>query len=170
MILEIENLNHLQNLRILNLDDNMIRTIEGLNGMPMLETLQVKRNRIGENGLSDLMGLLEIPSLSVLDIQDNRVDDEKFLEEILAKLPNLKVLYCQNNPAMKKFKNMKKMFISKLEKLSYLIDKPVFDDDRRYAVAWARGGMDEEREERKKIKKEKDETHKKNHKAFKDMI
>jgi len=29
--------------------------------------------------------------------------------------------------------------------LKFLDDKPVFEDERRYAEAWARGGLEEER-------------------------
>jgi dynein assembly factor 1 len=41
-----------------------------------LQNLQVKRNRIGGNGLDDLKGLLECPSISALDISDNHIDNE----------------------------------------------------------------------------------------------
>jgi len=52
----------------LNLDDNCITKIEGLSECPLLETLQVKWNRIGQNGLDDVRGLLDVKELSVLDI------------------------------------------------------------------------------------------------------
>ena len=65
-------------LNSLNLTDNCIETISGLCisfNIPInivillakcekLNTLQLKRNRIGENGLSDVKGLLECPSIS----------------------------------------------------------------------------------------------------------
>lgn len=73
----------MKDLRILNLDDNCITKIENLGELPYLETLQIKRNRIGQNGISDLTGLLEIRELSVLDIQENRIEDEKFLSDVL---------------------------------------------------------------------------------------
>jgi dynein assembly factor 1 len=41
-----------------------------------LQNLQLKRNRIGGNGLDDLKGLLECPSISALDISDNHIDNE----------------------------------------------------------------------------------------------
>jgi dynein assembly factor 1 len=39
-----------------------------------------------------------------------------------------------------------------------LDDRPVFDEDRRYAEAFSRGGIAEERKEREEVKKEKDEV------------
>ena len=35
------------------------------------------------------MGLLEVPNLSTLDISDNKIKDERVVEEILAKIPQL---------------------------------------------------------------------------------
>lgn len=41
--------------------------------------------------------------------------------------------------------------IHELPKLNYLDDRPVFEEDRRYAEAFHRGGIKEERMERKKV-------------------
>jgi len=71
---------------------------------------------------------------------------------------------------VKKIRSYKKSLISKIPSLKYLDDRPVFEEDRRYAEAFAEGGLDAEREERKKLKIEKDEKHQANHDAFKEMI
>ena len=68
---------------------------------------------------------------------------------ILKQMKSLAVLYLQNNPICKKIPNYRKTLISSLEKLKYLDDRPIFEDDRRYAEAFAEGGLDREREERK---------------------
>ena len=132
----------------MNLDDNCITKIENLGELPFLETLQVKRNRIGQNGLDDVRGLLEIKELSVLDIQDNKVEDEWFLDEILSKIPKLGVLYNQNNPWIKKMNSYKKETTAKIPSLKYLDDWPIFVEDWRYAEAYCKGGIDAERTER----------------------
>jgi dynein assembly factor 1 len=44
-----------------------------------LNNFQLKRNRIGKNGLSDVLGLLECPSIAVLDISENYIDDPEIL-------------------------------------------------------------------------------------------
>lgn len=148
----------------------MFKTIEGLGNNKKLDSLYIKRNKIGINGVSDLMGLLECPSIGCLDLSENRVDDPEVLEEVLVKMPNLKVLYLNGNECVKKIKNYRKTVISKIPTLKYLDDRPVFDEDRRHAEAFSRGGIEEERKERATIKKENEARDEKNRQAFRDMI
>jgi len=56
--------------------------------------------------------------------------------------------------------------IAALPELRFLDDRPVFEEDRRRAEAYMRGGMDAEREEMRIIKKEKEDKHWANHEAF----
>lgn len=60
--------------------------------------------------------------------------------------------------------------IARIPTLKYLDDRPVFEDDRRHAEAFARGGIEEERKERKTIKVERETRDEKNRQAFRDMI
>ena len=173
VIEDMSGLETLVNLRTLNLADNCIRRITGLSTLRVLDSLYLKRNRIGtgpDGVLKDLEGLLECPSLANIDLADNRVDDENALEEIFVKMPNLLVLYLQNNEIAKKIQPYRKVMIAKLAKLRYLDDRPVFEEDRRRAMAYARGGIEEERKEMKLIRKEKDDKHWANHEAFNQMI
>lgn len=172
LIEKIEGLDFLPVLHSLNLSDNMLTKVEGLERLTKLETIQLKRNRFGKNldDVNDLLGLLECPSISVLDISDNYIQDEKVLEEVIYKMPNLAVLYMHGNPFTKKIKNYRKTVISSIPTLKYLDDRPVFKDDRRYAEAFARGGLDEERKEREVYKKEEADKHWANHEAFSEMI
>ena len=169
-ISKIEGLDNLCNLANLNLSDNMIGKVEGLGGCTSLDMLYLARNRIGRNGLDDLRGLLECPSLTTLDLQNNKIDDPEILEEILVNLPKLAVLYLQGNSCTGKIKNYRKTVISRIPTLKYLDDRPVFDDDRRNAEAFARGGVEEERAERERIQEEKRARDKRNRDAFNDMI
>lgn len=66
-------------------------------------------------------------------------------------MKSLAVLYLQNNPICKKIPNYRKTLISSLKNLKYLDDRPVFEEDRRCAEAFAEGGLEQEREERKII-------------------
>ena len=57
------------------------------------------------------------------------------------KMANLAVVYLQNNQFNKKIAHYRKYLISKMANLKYIDDKPIFEDERRYAEAWARGGL-----------------------------
>lgn len=107
----------MKELHYLNLNDNYISTIENLADMPNLGTLQIKKNKIGRNGISDVIGLLEIPTISVLDISDNLIDDPEVIDQVFVKMPNLAVLYLKGNPVVKKIKNYKKSLIAKMPNL-----------------------------------------------------
>ena len=72
-------------------------------------------------------------------------------------MPSIAVVYMQNNEFTKKISHYRKAVISKIPTIKYIDDKPVFEDELRYALAWARGGMEEERAERALYKKEKEE-------------
>lgn len=71
MIKKIENLHPLFDLIILNLSDNFIEKIENLDKNINLETLQLKRNKIGFKGLDDIRHLTKLKKLSSLDISNN---------------------------------------------------------------------------------------------------
>lgn len=96
--------------------------------------------------------------------------DPNVVDEILIKMPNLRVLYSNGNEFARKYKNYRKSIIAKIPNLKYLDDRPVFDEDRRRAEAFMLGGIEAEREEIKKIKKEKNDKHWANHEAFQIMI
>lgn len=133
----------------------------------------MKRNRIGRDERGDidsLKGLLECPSLTCIDLSENEISDPAILEQIIYKLPNLKVLYLQGNPVCRKIDYYRKKIISDIPTLKYLDDRPVFEEDRRRAEAWKKGGMEAERAEMKKIKKEKEDKHWAQHEAFQIMI
>ena len=82
----------MKELRQLNLNENMIKDVTGLAECVLLDTLYLKRNRIGKSEAGDiesLKGLLERPTLTCVDLQDNYISDPAILEEILMKMPNL---------------------------------------------------------------------------------
>ena len=88
-----------------------------------------------------------------MDIQQNCICEPEIIE-IFKQMPALRVLYTQGNPFVKKIKYYKKHIIHELPKLNYLDDRPVFEEDKRYAEAYFRGGIEEERNERKKVLQE----------------
>jgi dynein assembly factor 1 len=136
-----------------------------------LENLQLQRNRIGGNGIEDVIQLKALQSISSLDISHNQIDIfpvESFID-ILKSMPNLKVLYMQNNPICKNISHYRKTLIHNLENLKYLDDKPVFEEERRFATAFFRGGIEEERRERDMYRKEQEEFHMQQHEMFRKL-
>ncbi len=63
------------------------------------------------------------------------------MDEILAKMPNIAVVYLQNNLFNKHISHYRKVLITKISNLKYIDDKPIFEDEKRYAEAWGRGGL-----------------------------
>eukprot|EP00434_Breviolum_minutum_P016515 symbB.v1.2.014557.t1/scaffold1051.1/size143026/7 len=153
----------------LNLNNNFIERIEGLSHLRSLNTLTIQKNKIGFSGVDDLLHLVET-TISTLDVQDNKIWDPDVLPEVFVRMADLRVLYLKGNPCAKKIPNYRKGITAVCENLKYLDDRPVFPEDRRAAEAFNRGGLEEERAERRRIKEEESAQHARNMKAFQDMI
>ncbi|KAL7056532.1 hypothetical protein AAHC03_021072 [Spirometra sp. Aus1] len=149
LIRKIENLSHLVYLDTLDVSHNMICKIENLSMLPNFKKLVIAHNKLST--LDDIKHLAECKELSVVDLQQNRIEDPEVLEEVFAKMPNLKVLYNQGNPFVRKVKNYRKNFINQCAQLTYLDDRPVFAKDRACAEAFYRGGLEEESRVRKEL-------------------
>ena len=152
---KIEGLDNLCHLANLNISDNLIKKIENLKGLTNLSNLLLKRNRIGIKGIEDLKGLLELgKEIAVIDLSDNLIEDPKIVDEILTKFADLRVIYLKGNDVVRKIPNYRKTLISKIDSLKYIDDKPIFEDEKRFAMAFARGGYEEEKKERAKYREE----------------
>ena len=104
-------------------------------------------------------------------MSENRIDCED-PEEFIKLLTNckaLKVLYLTGNPIVKKIPQYRKTLIARMPILTFLDDRPVFKEDRIYAEAWFTGGIEAEREARKKWKADEDEERRANTLAFRAM-
>lgn len=159
LISKIENLDKNPTIRQLNLATNQIRSIgDGLCKLVNLETLNLSNNIL--ETLDDLKGLVEavdpdtnelVPvcqNLSVLDLSKNRIEDPAIVT-ILQRLPNLKVLNLMNNKIVRTMERYRKTIIHACPKLTYLDDRPVFDDERRAVTAYFTGGPEAEIAERR---------------------
>eukprot|EP00285_Hemiselmis_virescens_P017276 CAMPEP_0173390510 /NCGR_PEP_ID=MMETSP1356-20130122/15113_1 /TAXON_ID=77927 ORGANISM="Hemiselmis virescens, Strain PCC157" /NCGR_SAMPLE_ID=MMETSP1356 /ASSEMBLY_ACC=CAM_ASM_000847 /LENGTH=560 /DNA_ID=CAMNT_0014347921 /DNA_START=196 /DNA_END=1874 /DNA_ORIENTATION=+ len=133
----LEGLEHNVLLDSINATNNSIRTISHISHLTGLHTLQVANNRLCD--AADIVHLCECPSLGVLDLQNNKLEDPQCLE-VLASLPDLRVLQLQGNPLTRKIKHYRKTVIARLRELTYLDDRPVFEDERRTTRMWAQAG------------------------------
>lgn len=169
----MEGLSTLAELSTLNMNDNLIQKIADIGNCPKLDTLQLKNNKIGthpDGDLESLKALLECPSLEVLDLSSNYISDPRVIDEVLVKLPHLRVLYVKGNPFTQKVSMFRKNMIHKIPTLRHLDDAPILDEDRRRAAAFMRGGHAEERKELDWIRQEKREAYASNHYEFKATI
>jgi dynein assembly factor 1 len=166
MISEITGLDALVNLDTLSLSNNYLTKIRGLQNLRKLRSLEVDHNRL--NTVEGLQGLLECPSIQILNLTYNLISDEAVLD-VLAGLPDLRVLRIDSNPIAPKMRNYRRVLIQKLTHLTYLDDTPVGPNDRRLAAAWDEGGRTAEMDERRQIRKEKREIEERDLKALRKL-
>jgi len=155
----IQGLNHTPLLASLQISNNFIPRIENLSGLQHLSTLQISNNAL--TTADDLRHLLECPSLAVLDVQNNKLEEPEVID-IFEAMPQLAVLQCQGNPFIPMVTSYRKTVVSRCKTLTYLDDRPVFEEERMATEAWAVGGLPAEREERRRQRKVKDEAHRRN--------
>ena len=178
---KIEGLSCLKELRCLYLHQNCIKKIENLECCPKLSNLQFANNQIkrlenlsgltrlsnlnlGNNQLStadDIRHLLACPEISVLDLSNNSIGDAAVLD-VLEAMPCLAVLQLNGNPVVSQIPQYRRTVISRCKSLTYLDDRPVFEDERLTVEAWLIGGLPAERAERRRQREEKDAAHRRN--------
>lgn len=139
----MENLEELQKLSNLNLSSNYISKIENAAALPKLQTLALSRNKL--SSAEDIKELTRCETLSVLDLSYNNLEAGAAVIEVLASMPNLRVLYLQGNPITRKTKDYRHVMISKCKELTYLDQRPVNNRERLAVEAWMKGGREEEK-------------------------
>ena len=64
---------------------------------------------------------------------------DTFQVDLFKQIPDLRVIYLQGNPVIKKIKHYRKTITAMLPTLKYLDDRPIFPEDRLRAEAFAKG-------------------------------
>ncbi|KAF0688537.1 Aste57867_19853 [Aphanomyces stellatus] len=114
-------LQHLPDLKVLNLESNDITSIAGLAGSRELKELYLSKNKIrqfdpppgqalgnlvllkiDDNSLRSLVNFYSCHRLQALDISNNRLADMEELERLHGLMPILQELWVQNNPVSKR--------------------------------------------------------------------
>ncbi|KAJ3039945.1 hypothetical protein HDV00_011611 [Rhizophlyctis rosea] len=162
-ITNIEGLDTLTELRCLN---NLIKKIENLSMLPVLKTVQVAHNFL--RSADDIQHLVDCEQISILDLSHNKLEDPDIVE-VFAQMPNLAVLNLMSNPVISKIQNYRRTMVSRCKSLTYLDDRPVFDNERRATEAWAAGGVEAERAERTRMREEELAQQNRNFEALKKL-
>lgn len=166
LITDITGLEDLTNLNSLMLSNNCISKVSGLSNLKNLVTFEIDYNQVKTADL--LKGILECPSISVLNIVHNQMDDPEIIE-VLSQMPNLKVLRMDCNPIVPHTKSYRRQMTLKCQKLQYLDDAQITDEDRLLVDAWSSGGKKAEMIARQQLKEKKREKEEKDFKDFRKM-
>lgn len=121
-------------LHTLNVSGNMLDDLRGVRGCAQLQTLMAADNHLTTGCVVEEVAVLE--ELETLDLQGNDLADVDVMLRMLCSLPRLKCLYLKGNPLVRDCQNYRKRVIAALPELTYLDDRPVFDQERSCAQAW----------------------------------
>lgn len=161
---KIENLHGLDSLVQLDLSENNIKCVEGLSHLLNLTTLNMSKNALTDaNSISHLK---ECKRLTSLDLSKNEINGNDIVN-CLAGIAKVTSINIAGNPVVSKVAYFRKKMVVACKSLRYL-DRPIFDDERAAAEAWARGGLDAEREMKEKLQQAKRDKERKSTQEFRD--
>ncbi len=148
----IENIQVLQMLTTLNLSHNFISSLTSLACLPNLHTFIVAHNKLGT--AQDVAELKTCKELAVLDLSHNSLDESEVMEDVLSSMENLRVLTYMGNPIVRKTRDYRRKMILNCKELTYLDTRPISPKDRQCTEAWRDGGLEAERALRQKMARE----------------
>ncbi|EKF38773.1 hypothetical protein MOQ_001014 [Trypanosoma cruzi marinkellei] len=122
-----------------------------------IRSLNLSGNYIAE--AVDIVQLLCFKNLTVLDLSNNQLSNGEAVLLIMERMPRLRSLKLSGNPLVRSLPRYRKMVLARCPGLLHLDDRPVFADERRLVMAWARGGDEAENKERLLMKEETDKQH-----------
>jgi hypothetical protein len=167
---KIQNLSAYCNIKCLWIQENAIAQIEGLDELVELRTLYLH-----QNCLTSIANLDNLTHLAVLNISNNwitRLEEGETPDDCImfwSKMPSLSVLYFHGNDGLNKIRHYRKKMINAIDTLKYLDERPIFDNEKRLALAWGRGGHEEESQERTRMQEEKQQELKRDLARWKEL-
>jgi hypothetical protein len=142
LITTIQGLENLSNLVTLDLSNNRISNIDGLQGCKCLKTINLQRNALAT--AESLEGLIVCPSIDNIDVTNNRIEGDVI--SVFSKLPTLHALSVNGNPCTQT-QGFRKRTIAAIPTLSYL-DRPIDEIEKVGAHAFVTEGPEKEQEVR----------------------
>ena len=159
LVSKIEGLGALKSLVTLDLSENRLTKIEGLSSLPNLSTLNVAKNALKD--VDSIRHLVECKALTSVDLSNNCIStiggdgndnegnfagndaDDITVVDLLSKCHGITALNMAGNPVVGEVSHFRKKLIVALKSLKSM-DRPVFDQERAMAEAWAVGGREAE--------------------------
>lgn len=130
----------LKHFCIVDVSENRLTRIVGLDVLPHLSNLNVSKNALSAaDGIENLTGCKK---LSSIDFSHNSFETYDVIDT-LSRIPTLLSINMAGNPIAAKVSHFRKKMIVAIKSLRYL-DRPIFDMDRASAEAWSIGGRDAE--------------------------
>ena len=119
--------------------------MEGLACLPALASLNLARNALAS--AAAIAHLTECAALATLDLSENELpgDDANEVIETLARVPRLANCVLKGNPVCRSTRHYRKVAVTRIARLAYLDDRPVFAQERAAVSAWMAGGAEGER-------------------------
>ena len=170
LISKIEGLDNLQSLVTLDLSENSITKIEGLSSLPNLSTLNIAKNALKD--VNSIRHLAECKALTAVDLSNNCIstamshddgvnagnDEDDDMINLLSKCHGITSLNLAGNPVANEISHFRKKLIVALKSVKY-VDRPVFDQERAMAEAWAVGGHEAEARAKKEWQEKERKMH-----------
>lgn len=153
----IEGLDGLTSLVQLDLSENSIQRVEGLSSLPSLTTLNLSTNALTD--AESIAHLKECQSLTAVDLSNNQLIGQEVVD-CLAGLTKVSSLCMTGNPVVSKVASFRRKAIVACKALRYL-DRPIFENERAAAEAWATGGPEAERETKERLRQAKKDSERK---------
>ena len=165
LISTMTNLSSLTSLVHLDISENRVRLVQGINTLPNLATLNLSKNFLETT--ESILHLASCPAITNVDLSNNELRDESVITSVLGKMPSLVATNTAGNPMVRSVAQFRKKCIIHVKKLRYM-DRPVFENERAAAEAFADGGYEKEKEVKQEWAQKKRDEEKQSLQDFRD--
>ena len=136
---------HLTTLVTLDISQNRLTKLDGLDALINLQTLNLGRNMLDDK--ESIEHLTTLKSLRSLDLSNNNIAEENCITDVFAKLSTVVTMNMLGNPIYSEVPQFRKKMIAHMENLRYM-DRPVFEMEKAMVQGWLENGAEGERQAR----------------------